>query len=246
MSEWFTDESLWQDLYLFLFPEERFQQAEEEIGKIIKLLDFKGKRVLDLACGPGRHSIALAKKGLQVTGVDRSLLLLKKAKEFSAKENVDVEWIHEDMRNFIRNEYFDLLINLFTSFGYFDNRNEDLIQLKNMYSSLKSGGYCVIDVVGKEWLAKHFEPTHATDLADGSILIERREIIDNWSRIQNEWILIKNKMAKSFAFTLNIYSGQELKNLLQKAGFKKVQLYGDLDGSEYGSEAKRLLALAQK
>ena len=79
MSEWFEDESFWIDLYPFMFPEERFAAAKEEVEKAIRLLDFKGSSVLDLCCGPGRCSLVLAERGLTVTGVDRTEFLLEKA-----------------------------------------------------------------------------------------------------------------------------------------------------------------------
>lgn len=102
MEEWFENERFWVDLYPFLFPEEKFQTAVEEIEKIIALTGFQGKRVLDLCCGPGRHTVVLAKKGYTVTAVDRSPFLLIKAQELAQAEGVSVEWVLEDMRNFVR------------------------------------------------------------------------------------------------------------------------------------------------
>jgi ubiquinone/menaquinone biosynthesis C-methylase UbiE len=77
--EWFDDDSLWRDMYPILFSAKRIADATDEIDKILALITPKGKRVLDLCCGPGRCSIALAKKGFKVTGVDRTKYLLDKA-----------------------------------------------------------------------------------------------------------------------------------------------------------------------
>jgi 2-polyprenyl-3-methyl-5-hydroxy-6-metoxy-1,4-benzoquinol methylase len=85
MSGWFENESFWRDLYPFLFSEERFDAAEAQTEKIVRLVDFSGKSILDLACGPGRHAVAFAKQGYRVTGVDLSTFLLKKAKRGRAK-----------------------------------------------------------------------------------------------------------------------------------------------------------------
>jgi ubiquinone/menaquinone biosynthesis C-methylase UbiE len=81
MGAWFEDESFWSEMYPFMFPEERFRLAEEQIEKALALVGYKEGTVLDLCCGPGRHSLALAKRGIQVTAVDRSEFLLHKAKE---------------------------------------------------------------------------------------------------------------------------------------------------------------------
>jgi hypothetical protein len=77
-------------------------------------------------------------------------------------------------------------------------------------------------------------------------MIERREIFDDWSRIRNRWILLKDGQAKEYRFHHTIYSAQELKDRLDQTGFRSVEIYGDLDGGEFGVEAKRLIAVARK
>ena len=246
MTTWFEDESFWEKLYPFMFPDQRFEIADEQIEKLLGLVGFRGSTVLDLACGPGRHSIALAKQGLQVTGVDLSSFLLERAREGAQRESSEVEWVREDMRQFARPEAFDLVINMFTAFGYFDDKEDDLLVLRNIYASLREGGVFVIDTMGKEWLAKGFLPTTSEELADGRVLVQRHEIFDDWSRIRNEWILIEGATARSFRFHHTVYSGQELKDRLHNVGFQKVRLFGDLDGNEYGVDATRLIAVAWK
>ena len=246
MAEWFDNETFWMEMYPYLFTEQRFAAAEEQIDKIFELVGFQGKTVLDLCCGPGRHSISLAKRGIQVTGVDRTAFFLEKAKEKAQAEKVSVEWVLEDMRNFIRQNAYDLVLNMFTSFGYFDDKQEDLKVLQHIHQSLKSGGACVLEMMGKEILARIFQPTGSDELPDGSILVQRREIFDDWSRIRNEWILLKEGKATSFKFHHTLYSGQELKDRFIQAGFSKVKLFGNLEGMEYGPGASRLIAVGWK
>ena len=246
MTAWFEDENFWKKLYPFMFPDEKFEIPEEQIGKLLDLVAFDGSSVLDLACGPGRHCTALANKGLQVTGVDLSTFLLEKARDRAKAENIDVEWVREDMRQFVRPEAFDLVINMFTAFGYFDDKEDDLKVLRNVFSSLRKGGTFVIDVMGKEWLAKGFLPTTSEDLGDGKILVQRHEIFDDWTRIRNEWILIEGDRAITYRFHHTVYSGQELKDRLKQVGFEEIKLFGDLDGGEYGVDASRLIAAAWK
>jgi SAM-dependent methyltransferase len=246
MPEWFENNSFWIEMYNYLFPDEKFEKADEEVQKILDLVKFQGETVLDLCCGPGRHSCALAQKELKVTAVDRTVFLLNKAKERVKAKNVEVEFVEEDMRNFVRSHYFDLIINMFTSFGYFEDKNDDLQVLQNMYTSLKPGGACMIDVKGKENLAKIHKGTTSEETADGSILVQRHEIFDSWSRIRNEWILIKSGRATSFKFFHTIYSGQELKDRLYHVGFTRIKIFGSLEGDEYGSDSTRLIAVAWK
>ncbi len=218
----------------------------EKVQRLIDLVVFEGSTVLDLACGPGRHSVALAKRGLQVTGVDLSLFLLDKARELAGTEGTGVEWVREDMRKFARPEAFDLVVNMFMAVGYFEDKEDDLKVLQNIHASLRTGSAFVIDVISKEWLAKNLLPTTSEELADGKVLVQRHEIVDDWTRIRNQWILIEGGRATTFRFEHTVYSGQELRDRLHQAGFREVKLFGDLDGNEYGLAAKRLIAAAWK
>jgi hypothetical protein len=74
----------------------------------------------------------------------------------------------------------------------------------------------------------------------------RREIFDNWTRMRNEWFLIRGKRVKSYTFHHTVYSGQELADRMELAGFNDVQLYGSLSGEEYGPNALRLIAVGRK
>ncbi len=246
MPEWFEDDRFWSTWYPYMFTQDRFDQAESEVDQLLELVGLEHGNVLDLACGPGRHAIELAKRGFRVTGVDRSPFLLSKALERAREANVRVEWVEEDMRSFEREGAFDLAINMFTAFGYFDDKSEDVEVLKRAHGNLKQDGILVIDIVSKEWLAKHFLPTSSSRSEDGTLVINRREIFDDWTRIRNEWILLKGETVEFFEFHHTIYSGQELKDRLAEAGFSNVALYGDLEGNSYGIEARRLIAVARK
>ncbi len=246
MPEWFEDDEFFSIWYPYVFTAERFDQAEQEVDQFLSLASFKEGRVLDLACGPGRHAIELAKRGCQVTGVDRSPFLISQAKKWARAADVEVEWVQQDMRSFERPDAFDFAINMFSAFGYFADRSEDTLVLKRLYSSLVLGGVLVIDTVGKEWLARHFDETSSSREKNGTLLITRREIIEDWTRIRSEWILIKDDEVKSFESKINVYSGQELRGLLEDVGFENVALFGDLEGNEYGIDVKRLIAVARK
>ena len=156
MGEWFENEDLWRDLYPYLFPPERFEAAGEEVTALLELAGFSGKRVLDLCCGPGRHSVELARRGYEVTGVDRSPYLLERAQDRTAEMGVEVEWVLDDMRSFRRPAAFGLAINLYTSFGYTSSEAHDMRVLRNVRESLQPGGSLVMELMGKEILASIF------------------------------------------------------------------------------------------
>jgi SAM-dependent methyltransferase len=242
VAEWFEDDSFWEAFYPVMFPDERIDAAWVQVEQVLALTKFDGKDVLDLCCGPGRHSAALAERGYNVTGVDRSEFLLSKARTRSAA----VEWVREDMRTFVRPDSFDLVINMFTSFGYFDDKDEDVLVLRNIYESLRDGGVFLIDVIGKEYLAKVFQPTVSYSTPNGTTLVQRHEVFDDWTRLRNEWILLRGDEATKFSFHHTVYSAQELKDRLRASGFGSVDVYGDLEGNEYGINANRLIAVGRK
>lgn len=245
MGDWFSDESFWKELYPAMFSDERLDIAEQEVAQLIEMTGFEGRDVLDLCCGPGRHSIALARGGFTVTGVDRSSFLLEKAKE-RALGVPGIEWVQQDMREFRRGEAFDLVINLFTSFGYFEDPKEDLHVLQNLHASLRPGGILVMDLMGKEVLARIRQETLSRELADGSLLIMRNQAIDDWTRVRNAWTIIRDGCAKEHVFTHWIFSAAELKARMREAGFRDIRAFGDFLGSPYGTAANRLVLVATR
>ena len=244
--EWYEDESFWKATYPFLFSEARFEAAETHVENILNLVGMESGDVLDLCCGPGRFAIPLAQRGFRVTAVDRSPFLLDEGRTRAAHGNPDIEWIEKDMREFERPEAFDLVLNLNTSFGYFDAKDEDVRVLRKIFTSLKPGGRLVMDLMGKEKLARIFQPTVSEKLEDGTLLVQRHQIFDEWTRIRNEWIIVKGPEVRNFEFHHTIYSGQELKDRLLAAGFRDVKLCGSFDGEEYGRESNRFVPVARK
>jgi len=159
MHPWHEDDEFWAALEAQLFDEARLQVAAAEVTHATGLLGLgAGARVLDLCCGLGRHSLELARWGCEVTGVDRTALYLGRARELAAAENLPIEFIQADMRAFRREGAFDGAISLFTSFGYFENPDEDLQVLRNLHASLRPGGRLAMQMAGKEVLARCFVP----------------------------------------------------------------------------------------
>jgi len=112
-NEWFEDDAFWRETFPFIFAEKRLAHADEMIGKVLKLAPVQGKAALDLCCGPGRFSIALAERGFSVTGVDRTKYLLQKARLRARAAKISVEWVQKDMRNFVRPGAYDFVLSMF-------------------------------------------------------------------------------------------------------------------------------------
>ena len=244
--EWYEDESFWRELYPYMFTDDRWAAAPQEVDQILTLTKFERRSILDLACGPGRHSVEFAKRGYDVTGVDRTEFLIDIGKERAKQAGVAIDWVKCDMREFARPDSFDLALSMFTSLGYFGTQEEERRVLRNIHESLRPGGTLLVEMAAKERLAQIWQPANRHDFPDGAVLFESREVYDDWTRIRQEWTLVKDGRARSFPFTHSIFSGRELKTELLASGFESVRLFGDLLGNAFGSGAQRLVALATK
>jgi SAM-dependent methyltransferase len=245
MADWFADEAFWTAIEPFEFPDPVIHAGVAQVEKILKLTGTAGGAALDLGCGPGRHAVPLARRGFRVTAVDLSAFLLGRARARAAAAGVTVDFVQTDMRQFVRPGAFDLAVSLFTSFGYFEEPADDRRVLQNVRASLRPGGVLVMDVAGKERMARVMHPTVSQRTADGALLVRRHEILEDWGRVRNEWMVVRDGQARTFEFRLRIYSGQELRALLLAAGFTDVTLHGALDGRAYDLEAERLVAVAR-
>ncbi len=243
MAAWFEDDDFWRDNYEVMFSEAAFIRAADDVDRVLALTDVDPRRVLDLCCGPGRHTIPLAQRGFDVTAVDLSTFLLDQARRRADAAQVNAEFVHADMRLFVRPNTFEVALNLYTSFGYFAERADDIRVLENMFASLRPGGVAVIDTIGKELQGKRGD--RVTDLADGSTCIQRIDIVDDWNAVDAEWTLVRGDAARRYHFKHRLYSGFELRTAMESAGFA-VSLYGDFAGSPYGAQSLRLIAVGRK
>lgn len=245
MTAWHEQDDFWETVPLF--GPERMEMAPQEVDHIISMVGLQpGAAVLDLCCGVGRHSLEFARRGYRVTGVDRTAAYLQAARDVAATEGLDAEWIQADAREFLRPGTFDLAINLFTSFGYFEDPAEDRRVAENLFRSLKPGGSLMMDLMGKERLARIFSPRSWDELPDGSLFLQERTIKDGWTWIENRWILVKDGQRREFMLGHRLYDGAGLRALLLDSGFELVALYGDMGGAPYDNDALRLVAVARK
>jgi SAM-dependent methyltransferase len=243
---WYEQEELWKTLEPAIFNKERLESAGQEAEQIVSLLKLQpGASICDLCCGPGRHSLELSGLGYCVTGVDRTGLYIERAREKADERGLDVRFVQEDMRRFCEPNAFNAVINVFTSFGYFEDETDDKRVIENVYKSLKEDGKFVIDIIGKEVLARIFQERRWVE-EDGIIVLEEAKIKEDWSSIENRWIIIKDGRQDEFIFTLRLYSAAELSELLKSCGFGNVEIYGSFSGSPYDQTAKRLVLLMQK
>jgi len=243
---WHEQDDFWKTFGSVIFNKKVMLAAPQEVEQLLHLLNLKqSSSICDLCCGVGRHSLELASRGFHVTSVDRTALYLREAQKKADAEGLDIQFVQEDMRSFCQPNFFDAVINLYTSFGYFEDPLDEKKVLKNIYKSLKRKGKIVMELMGKEVLARIFQERDWRE-EDGVILLEERKIGKNWVFIESRWIMIKDGKKHERKFYPRLYSAVELCDLLKSCGFEQVETYGGLDGSPYDQKANRLVLVGQK
>ena len=247
-SNWFTE--FFNEDYLNIYSERLSQDAtERETAFAVDSLGLqKGARVLDLACGHGRHAISLARRGMVVTGQDLNEDYLQMAQEDAARSGVEIEAVHADMRDIPFTGEFDAVINMFTAFGYFDSEDEDLRVLQAVANALKDDGKLLLDTINREWvLANYVQNDWHTD-DDGNTFLEHREFNLRTGRNHVTFSIVTadGTRRESPGHDVRLYTLTELVRLLDAAGLRMSATYGDYDGSPYAINTPRMIVVATK
>ena len=244
MIEWFKD---WfeTDDYLEIYKHRGECEANQLLSLVLNNIDIRNDAsVLDIACGTGRHSLLFAKKGFSVFSFDLSKNQLRIAKNKSSEQNAEVNYFCADVRYLPLKKKFDLILNLFTSFGYFENDEENFALLEDAYNYLNTNGSFVLDYFNLEYLSKNLEPK-SVDLINGKVVLQERYFEGN--RI-NKNITIKNSNEiKTYLESVRHYTKDEILNSMKKLGFKILKIYGDYSGDCFNKDSSpRLIIFASK
>ncbi len=245
--DWWKDyfDEIYLKLYSFLENPEAVKKQCDFIEKAMELK--KDMRILDLACGQGRHAIELAKRGYDITGLDYSEYLLSVASERARKEGVEVNFIKGDMRELPFENEFDAIYMFFTSFGYFSDE-ENFRVLKEVSKSLKKGGKFLIDLSNPIMVIKNFQYESWILTKDGLICLEQNEFDPVKMRTRTLRLVFKEgKEINRKEHIVRLYTPAELSYLMELAGLKTIKFYGDWrDFSEYNENSRRLIIVAEK
>lgn len=238
--DWFN-----ADEYLTVYKHRDEAEAEILVSLIQKHTGIKqGDAVLDMACGAGRHSVAFARKGFKVTAVDFSERLVIEAKKNSERSGVNIDFILSDIRELVLHFRFNLVVNLFTSFGYFKSDDENFIVIKKAYDSLYPGGYFVLDYLNKNYLQNNLVPSSVTR-DNGTTIIQNRALVNN--RVVKKITINKGNVTSDFFESVRLYETGELKTILTSEGFTIEQIFGDFTGSFFDeNNSPRTIIFARK
>jgi SAM-dependent methyltransferase len=234
------------NIYRHTLTEER---TENEVVFAERKLELgAGARVLDLCCGHGRHSVLLAKRGYKVTGLDLSQSYLDLARRAASDRKVAIETVSADMREIPYTDYFDAVINMYSSFGYLESEAEDFRVLQSIARSLKVGGRLLLDMLNREWAVANYIQNDWHSEADGTLYVEHRALDLPSSRMRVRFIIIgpNGDRHDSIGHDIRLYTLTEMTRLLERAGFGEIDVSGGFDGARYGIDSRRMILCARK
>ena len=243
---WHKDDDFWGLFEGILFTQGRLAAAQTEVDQIIALLSIgDGAHILDLPCGVGRHALEFARRGHAVVGIDRTASYIDRARAEASRRTLDVTFEAGDMRDVCMPDTFDVVVNLFGSFGYFEQPKDDRTVVEHMYASLRAGGQFLIETMGKEILARTFRARDWSEEGD-LLLLSERTISEHWSRVDTRWIAIRGTERFEHRVSVRSYSAAELSALLAACGFGDIRVFGSLNGIPYDQAAQRLVVIGRK
>lgn len=233
-------EKAFGELYPLIYSHRDDRSALEEARDMVALLGLSSAplRVLDLCCGGGRHAAALAQMGFNVTGLDLSGHLLGRAVQ---RRVLGGRLVRADMRQLPFGEKMDLVLNLFTSFGYFSSDKENRSVVCEMFRVLVPEGRVLIDHINAA-AVRNSVGTREEKMGD---LLVRQESRVEGNRVKKD-ITVSGQETFHIKEDVRLYRPEEMQRMLREASFDNIALYGGLDGSALNKDSRRMICTAQK
>jgi SAM-dependent methyltransferase len=228
--------------YHILYAHRDEEEAEHFIDNLVNYLQpAAGALFLDMACGRGRHAVYLSEKGFRVTGIDLSEASIREA---SNQGNERLDFSIHDMRKVFRPGTYDYILNLFTSFGYFENEEDNLETLRAAHQNLKEQGYLVLDYFNAVKVAGCIVPEETKTVEGVTFHIRKR--------IENGFIIKQINFTDKgvrFAFTeqVRLFTLPDFEKMFRDSDFKIINLFGSYNLEKFTPESSdRLIIIAGK
>ncbi|MDD5087696.1 MAG: class I SAM-dependent methyltransferase [bacterium] len=237
---WFDED------YLALYSHRNVAEAEQFVDTLWSRLGLQvGAWVADVSCGAGRHSLAFARCGANVVGVDLSRVMLDRARQDFHSQCSNVRFVRGDMRHIPLASGFQLAVNLFTSLGYFESEAENERAFAELARLLVRAGTLVVDVVNPVYLRASFLSETVREFP-GMAVWEYRKIDEPRRRIVKEIEIRRGARTRRICESVRLYERAELASMATKNGLAVLDFWGDYDGSALEENSPRLILVARK
>lgn len=243
MTAWF-ERSFGSD-YMIVYKHRNWEQAQQEVQRMSGWLELQhNDEVLDIGCGMGRHSLALAELGYRVTGIDLSEALLTEARRHNEDGLIET-LLQGDMRELpFEAGSFDATVNLFTSFGYFQDERDNKRVLSEIRRVLRAGGRFLIDFLNPANVERTLVPrSERVDETSGLRIEETRSITDGWVIKQIRIGAADGSDVRQYEERVRLYPLAWFEAALAEAGLKLEHVYGNYEGGGYDELASKRMIL---
>ena len=224
------------------------EHTRAEAAAVVDFLALQpGAEVLDLACGQGRHAVALARLGYRVTGLDYSTRLLDRARAEADSAGVEVAWVEGDMRRLLWQDHFDAVINLTTAFGYFQTEDENEGVLRQVAQVLKPGGQFLIETMHRDYIVREYQQHDWYETDEGTLVWSLRlfDAVRGRTTVVERVRTADGEEGERLQ-TIRVYTATEMHAMLRRAGLAPQDTWGDWDGEMFTFESTRLIVRAVK
>lgn len=234
------------DDYMYFYQEILTDEATDRaVAALVEMLELsQPMRILDLACGFGRHANRLAALGHKVTGIDLTPGFLEIARRSAQERGVSVDYRQGDMRKLDFNGAFDRILMLFTAFGYFSDE-ENLDVLRRIARALKPGGLLAFDIQNRDVFLVGYKENMITE-KEGNLMIDRHYYDTESGRLYNRRIVIREGVRRDKPFFVRMYNPTEIRAVLAQAGLETRKMFGDWECNPLSIESCRMIIIARK
>ncbi|MEM1283301.1 MAG: methyltransferase domain-containing protein [Chlamydiota bacterium] len=234
-SDWYLD--WFNEDYLNLYAHRGEEEAKKHINFLCHHLNLTGhEKILDLCCGSGRHAILLGKLGYHVTGVDTSNFLIEKA--IANSKDVDaVKFLCRDMRDIRNLGHFEVILSMFTSFGYFESNKQNLEVLHTIFESLTDGGLFFMDYLNVPHVYQNLK-------ADDQLVVNGEKVSISRQIVGDKVIKTIDFPGRSYCESVKLYDPTTISEMLKKAGFSIITQWGNYEAESLSPLSERVLTLA--
>jgi SAM-dependent methyltransferase len=243
------EELFTQDYDRIYFPTFTAERNVSEVEFIANVLQIPSNaKILDLACGHGRHALELARRGYQVTGLDLSPRFIQMAREAAQQLGLSqAHFVQADMKDFHFNQPFDAVYCYFTSFGYFTDEENNRV-LRNVAACLAPRGRFLLETVNRDFAIHKVEnqPRRWDEPEPGFFVLEDVCFNARTSRIHTSAIIIEQGKRRMVEYDIKMYTHAELEDMLEEVGLTVVDTFGNKDLSTFAVASPRMAIVAEK
>ena len=228
--------------YHLLYKNRDEKEAQVFIDNLIEKLQLKkGSKLIDIACGKGRHATYFNKKGMNVVGVDLSPNSIASAKQ---NENNNLQFSVHDMREVFKENHFDIVTNLFTSFGYFENKDDEQKAINAMVENLKSDGVLIIDFMNIKKVIVNLISSEKKTI-DGITFNIKRSVQNN--HIIKDIEIIDDNETQHFQEKVKAITLADFSAFVSNVGLNIIDIFGNYKLDDFDATiSDRLILICKK